>query len=351
MIRRPPRSTLFPYTTLFRSTRQTLLGEGTGEEPFNFVTRYFEIQPGGYSTLERHQHPHAVVVIRGRGRVTLGDTSYDIAPFDCVYVSPGAGAGDAGRHELRHRAVRLRLRVARRGAPVPGDGRGAPGFSVHGGSGAGSARGGGVSVQSINPATGEVLETFQETAPDALARILGAADAASREWRRSPVAERAERLRAAARVLRERKDAYARTMALEMGKPLAQGVAEAEKCAWVCDYYADHGAAFLADEPHATDASRSYVRFEALGPVLAIMPWNFPFWQVFRFAAPALVAGNAGILKHAPNVPRCALEIETVFQEAGFPDGLFRAVFLSNEAAGGVIADQPVRAVTLPGSV
>src|SRR4029077_14706737 len=125
---------------------------------------------------------------------------------------------------------------------------------------------------------------------------------------------------------------------------------EAEKCAWACDYYADHGAAFLADEPHQTDASRSYVRFEALGPVLAIMPWNFPFWQVCRFAAPALVAGNAGILKHAPNVPRCALEIETVFQDAGFPVGLFRAVFLSNEAAGGVIADRRVRAVTLTGS-
>src|SRR3989442_5358725 len=209
---------------------------------------------------------------------------------------------------------------------------------------------GDMSVQSINPATGEVLETFQETAADELARILEGADAASREWCRTPAAERAERLRAAARCLRERKDTYARTMALEMGKPLAQGVAEAEKCAWVCDYYADHGAAFLADEPHATDASRSYVRFEALGPVLAIMPWNFPFWQVFRFAAPALVAGNAGILKHAPNVPRCAIEIETVFANAGFPGDLFRAVFLSNEAAGGVIADQRVRAVTLTGS-
>jgi succinate-semialdehyde dehydrogenase / glutarate-semialdehyde dehydrogenase len=207
-----------------------------------------------------------------------------------------------------------------------------------------------VSVRSINPATGEVLETFEETAPDALARILERADAASREWRRRPVAERGERLRAAARLLRERKDAYARTMALEMGKPLAQGAGEAEKCAWVCDYYAEHGEAFLADEPRATDASRSYVRFEALGPVLAIMPWNFPFWQVFRFAAPALVAGNAGILKHAPNVPRCALEIEGVFRDAGFPDGLFRTVFLSNQGAGGVIADERVRAVTLTGS-
>src|SRR3989449_5202066 len=135
-----------------------------------------------------------------------------------------------------------------------------------------------------------------------------------------------------------------------MGKPLAQGVGEAEKCAWVCDYYADHGEAFLANEPRATDASRSYVRFEALGPVFAIMPWNFPFWQVFRFAAPALVAGNAGILKHAPNVPRCTLEIESVFRDADFPDGLFRAVFLSNDAAGGVIADGRVRAVTLTGS-
>src|SRR5207244_7083649 len=208
------------------------------------------------------------------------------------------------------------------------------GLSVHGGSGQGPTGGGGVSFQSINPATGDVLETFPETSPAALDGILERADRASRDWRRRPVAERAERLRAAARLLRERKDAYARTMALEMGKPLAQGVGEAEKCAWVCDYYAEHGAAFLADEPRPTDASRRYIRFEALGPVLAIMPWNFPFWQVFRFAAPALVAGNAGILKHAPNVPRCAVAIEDVFRDADFPDGLFRAVFLSNDAAG-----------------
>src|SRR5437763_4307159 len=139
-------------------------------------------------------------------------------------------------------------------------------------------------------------------------------------------------------------------MALEMGKLLEQDAGEAEKCAWVCDDYAEQGPALLADEPRPSDASRSYIRFEALGPVLAIMPWNFPFWQVFRFAAPALVAGNAGILKHAPNVPRCALEIETVFHDAGFPGDLFRAVFLSNEAAGAVIADQRVRAVTLTGS-
>jgi len=207
-----------------------------------------------------------------------------------------------------------------------------------------------VSFQSVNPATGEVLETFEETAAAAIDDILERADVASREWRRRPVTERAERLRAAGRVLRERKDEYARTMALEMGKPLAQGVGEAEKCAWVCDFYAEHGPTLLADEPRPSDATRSYVRFEALGPVLAIMPWNFPFWQVFRFAAPALVAGNAGILKHAPNVLRCAVEIENVFHDAGFPDGLFRAVFLSNEGAGRVIADGRVRAVTLTGS-
>ena len=207
-----------------------------------------------------------------------------------------------------------------------------------------------MSLQSVNPATGAALETFEETSPTELDRIIARADAASREWRVLPVAARAERLRAAGRILRERKDAYARTMALEMGKPLAQGVAEAEKCAWVCDYYADQAAAMLADQPRQTDATRSYVRFEAIGPVLAIMPWNFPFWQVFRFAAPALAAGNAGILKHAPNVSRCALEIEHAFQDAGLPDGLFRSVFLSNEAAAGVIADPRVRAVTLTGS-
>ena len=207
-----------------------------------------------------------------------------------------------------------------------------------------------MTLQSVNPATGAVLETFEETSPGELERTIARADAASRAWRVLPVTARAERLRGAGRILRERKDAYARTMALEMGKPLAQGVAEAEKCAWVCDYYADQAAAMLADQPRQTDAARSYVRFEAIGPVLAIMQWNFPFWQVFRFAAPALAAGNAGLLKHAPNVSRCALEIEQVFRDAGLPDGLFHSVFLSNEAAAGAIADLRVRAVTLTGS-
>jgi len=207
-----------------------------------------------------------------------------------------------------------------------------------------------VSLRSVNPATGELLDTFEETTADELDRMLARADAASREWRRRPIAERASRLHAAARLLRERADTYARTMAFEMGKPLAQGRAEAEKCAWACEYYAEHAAAFLADEPRQSDAKRSYIRFEALGVVLAIMPWNFPFWQVFRFAAPALAAGNGAILKHAPNVSGAALEIERLLREAGFPEGLFRAALIENAAVAGVIADPRIRAVTLTGS-
>ncbi len=157
-------------------------------------------------------------------------------------------------------------------------------------------------------------------------------------------------MRGAARLLRERKTAYGRTMALEMGKPLAQGEAEAEKCAWACEYYAERAADFLADQPHESDATRSFVRFDPLGPVLAVMPWNFPFWQVFRFAAPTLMAGNTGLLKHASNVPRCALQIEEVFRDAGFPDGVFRTLLIGAEAVARLIADPRVRAVTLTGS-
>ncbi len=207
-----------------------------------------------------------------------------------------------------------------------------------------------MSVTSINPTTGETLEKFDETTPAALERILDQAVAAYQSWRRCSYAQRAHPMREAARLLRERRSAYARTMALEMGKPLKQGEAEAEKCAWACEYYAERAEGLLADEPRRTEASKSFVRFEPIGPVLAIMPWNFPFWQVFRFAAPALMAGNAGLLKHAPNVTRCALEIEAIFREAGFPDGLFRSVVLQNDAVAPVIADPRVRAVTLTGS-
>src|SRR5438132_12700842 len=207
-----------------------------------------------------------------------------------------------------------------------------------------------MTVVSLNPTTGETLDTFAETTPAALERLLDQAVAAYQSWRRRSYAQRAPAMREAGRLLRARKTQHARTMALEMGKPLPQGEAEAEKCAWACDYYAEHAERFLADEPRETDASKAFVRFDPIGPVLAIMPWNFPFWQVFRFAAPALMAGNAGLLKHAPNVTRCALEIEAIFREAGFPEGLFRSLILSNEAAAHVIADPRARSVTLTGS-
>ena len=207
-----------------------------------------------------------------------------------------------------------------------------------------------MAFQSVNPATGAVLETFEPTSPAAVERALSRADATARDWGRRPPSERAALLRAAAGLLRQRKAAYARTMALEMGKPLSQGEAEAEKCAVVCDYVAERSGAWLATEERPTEASRSYVRLDPLGPILAIMPWNFPFWQVFRFAAPALVAGNVAILKHAPGVPRCALELEELIRDAGFPEGVFTSVFLEPDGIGAVIADPRIRGVTLTGS-
>jgi succinate-semialdehyde dehydrogenase/glutarate-semialdehyde dehydrogenase len=205
-------------------------------------------------------------------------------------------------------------------------------------------------LRSINPATGEPLETFPETTATQLDRLLDGSEQAFQDWRRRPVADRTRLLRRAAQVLKAGKTTYARAMALEMGKPLAQGEAEAEKCASVCDYYAEHGPEFLAQQPRDLDGTRSYVRFDPIGPVLAVMPWNFPFWQVFRFAAPALVGGNVGVLKHASNVTRCALLIEEVFREADFPENAFRSLILSSRRVAGVIADPRIRAVTLTGS-
>ncbi len=207
-----------------------------------------------------------------------------------------------------------------------------------------------MSIQSINPATGEILESFSEASGQEVERILAAAHAAFLEWRTVPFGARAQRMRDAAQILRTRKAEYTRTMTLEMGKPIVQAEAEVEKCAGACEYYAEHAEAFLAEQPRETDAARSYVRFDPLGPVLAVMPWNFPFWQVFRFAAPALMAGNAGILKHASNVPRCALAIEEVFREAGFPRGLFSTVLVGPSAVAALIADPRIVAVTLTGS-
>jgi succinate-semialdehyde dehydrogenase/glutarate-semialdehyde dehydrogenase len=170
------------------------------------------------------------------------------------------------------------------------------------------------------------------------------------DWRRTPSEERAALLRSAAVQLRAKSDEYAALMAREMGKPIAQGKAEVEKSAWVCEYYADNGARFLAREHIDTDASSSFVTFPPLGVVLAIMPWNFPFWQVLRFAAPSLMAGNGAVLKHASNVMGCALAIEAVFREAGFPEDLFRTLLVGSGAVQGIIEAPQVAAVTLTGS-
>ena len=204
--------------------------------------------------------------------------------------------------------------------------------------------------QSVNPTTGEVQETFAATSTAELDRALDRADAAWRDWRRRPVRERVKPFWDAAKLLRARAPAYARIMALEMGKPVAQGAAEVTKCAWACEYFAEEAEAMLAPQARRTEASASYVRFDAIGPVLAIMPWNFPFWQVFRFAVPALVGGNVGILKHAPNVPQCARALRVLFDDAGFPDGVFQSVFAEPEVIGRVIADSRIRGVTLTGS-
>src|SRR5258705_11267323 len=203
-----------------------------------------------------------------------------------------------------------------------------------------------MSLQSVNPATGEVLETFTPTSSRELDGIVAQSHAAFLEWRTVPFKVRAERMREAAKPLRRRRAEFARTMTLEMGKPITQGEAEADKCALVCEYYADSAEGFLAVQPRETDAKKSFVRFDPLGVVLAVMPWNFPFWQVFRFAAPALMAGNAGVLKHASNVPRCALQIEQGFRRAGFPHGLFRTPLTGAAAGNAVIADPRALAAT-----
>ncbi|HEY0781863.1 MAG TPA: aldehyde dehydrogenase family protein, partial [Thermoanaerobaculia bacterium] len=207
-----------------------------------------------------------------------------------------------------------------------------------------------MTFESVNPATGETVATYDETSGEQVAAAIEGAHRAFLGWRERGFQERARPMRQAAELLRERRDAYARTMAVEMGKPLAAGRAEVEKCAAVCAYYAENAERFLAPQAVATDAAKSYVTFEPLGVVLAVMPWNFPFWQVFRFVAPGLMAGNAGLLKHASNVPGCALAIEEVLRDAGFPDGLFRTLLIGSGAVASVVEHPLVAAVTLTGS-
>ena len=205
-------------------------------------------------------------------------------------------------------------------------------------------------MQAINPATGEVIAEYDEWTPNQVEAALAQVHEAFRSWRNTAYDERARLMHAAADYLRENVERFARLITDEMGKPITEAEAEIKKCAWNCDFYADRAREFLADEPVATNARESLVGFEPLGPVLAIMPWNFPFWQVFRFAAPALMARNVAVLKHSANVPGSALAIEEVFRATGFPEGVFRTFLISSGAAEKVIADPRIAAVTLTGS-
>ena len=207
-----------------------------------------------------------------------------------------------------------------------------------------------MTLQSINPTNGETFATYHEWSPRQVQDEIGRVHEAYLKWRWTSFDDRAAVMRKAAETLRDNASSYARLMAQEMGKPLCDGIAEAQKCATACDFYAEHAGHFLEREYVSTQARLSFVTFKPLGVVLAVMPWNFPFWQVFRFAAPNLMAGNAAVLKHASNVPGCALAIEAVFRNAGFPEHLFRTVMIGSRQVESVIEDPRVRAVTLTGS-
>ncbi|HEB92408.1 MAG TPA: NAD-dependent succinate-semialdehyde dehydrogenase [Gammaproteobacteria bacterium] len=207
-----------------------------------------------------------------------------------------------------------------------------------------------MAYQTINPATGEAGEQFASWNAQQLEAALTAVDAAHPAWAATAMAGRSALIRRLGEVLRARRDELATLITLEMGKLIGEARAEVEKCALGCDYYAEHAPRFLADEPIASDAGKSFVTYQPLGTVLAVMPWNFPLWQVFRFAIPALMAGNSGLLKHASNVPQCALAIESVIREAGFPDNVFRTLMIDARQVAGVVSDPRVHAVTLTGS-
>ena len=206
-------------------------------------------------------------------------------------------------------------------------------------------------MEAINPATGEQIGSYEEHTDDEIDRTLETATDTFEEWRDRPLREREELLASAADVLRENKQRYAETMTKEMGKPISQAVGEVEKCAWACDHYAEYAGSYLKAEqfpsPPGTEVRTVH---DPLGPVLAVMPWNFPFWQVIRFAAPYLTAGNVGVLKHASNVPGCAMALEEVFEEAGYPEGAFQTLLVGSDRMDDVIADDRIRAATLTGS-
>jgi len=207
-----------------------------------------------------------------------------------------------------------------------------------------------MAIASINPANGETIKTFESLKREEIEQRLQLAADTFRTYRRTTFESRTQWMHRAAEILEREKNELGKIMTLEMGKPIKAAIGEAEKCAWVCRYYAENAAVHLADQVVETNATRSSIRFQPLGPVLAVMPWNFPFWQVFRFAAPALMAGNVGLLKHASNVPQCALAIEDIFRRAGFPEGAFQTLLVSSDAVEAILKDQRVVAATLTGS-
>ena len=207
-----------------------------------------------------------------------------------------------------------------------------------------------MAIASINPTTGETLREFSALSAKQIEQKLQLAAGTFQTHRRTTFAERSRMMSRAAEILENEKQELGKLMTTEMGKPLKAAIGEAEKCAWVCRYYAENAERHLADEVVETNAKKSFVRFQPVGPVLAVMPWNFPFWQVFRFAAPALMAGNVGLLKHASNVPQCALAIEEIFRRAGFPEGVFQTLLVGSDAVEGILNDPRVVAATLTGS-
>ncbi len=207
-----------------------------------------------------------------------------------------------------------------------------------------------MALQTINPTTGELVKSFIPFSNEEVNSIIIETHNDFLSWRNSPFVERKLLMLNAAKILKSDKQRYAEILTLEMGKPISQAIAEVEKCAWVCEYYAENTENILANEVIETDATESYVQFDPIGIVLAVMPWNFPFWQVFRFASPALMAGNAGLLKHASNVSLSALAIEEVFQKAGFPQNLFRTLLISSNQVEKVIENPKIKATTLTGS-
>ena len=207
-----------------------------------------------------------------------------------------------------------------------------------------------MAISTINPTTLEKVRVFTPLTSAEIDDKLALATSVFKQYRQTSLSQRSEWLNRSADILEQNKTEYARIMTTEMGKPIKSAIAEATKCAWVCRYYAEKAAEFLADVPATTDASQSFVSYQPLGVILAVMPWNFPFWQVFRFAAPALMAGNVGILKHASNVPQCALAIEDILRQAGFPAGVFQTLLVGAEQVKAIIEDDRVKAATLTGS-